>query len=135
MQELTLDAAVQNIDVVTDFISARLEELSCPMKARMQIDVAVDELFGNIAHYAYGGEGGQVTVRFEALRDPAAALITFIDAGMPYDPLARDDPDVGLSAAERELGGLGIFLVKKTMDEMDYAYVDGKNVLTIKKLL
>ena len=94
------------------------------MKAQMQIDIAIDELFGNIAHYAYNPEVGEATVRIEVIEDPLAVVITFIDNGVPYDPLKREDPDTTLSAEEREIGGLGIYLVKKSMDEITYEYKD-----------
>jgi anti-sigma regulatory factor (Ser/Thr protein kinase) len=103
------------------------------MKAQMQIDIAIDELFGNIAHYAYNPEIGQATVRVEVTQDPLAVVITFIDNGVPYDPLAKTDPDTTLSAEEREIGGLGIYMVKKSMDEITYDYKDGQNILKIKK--
>ncbi len=135
MKELTVEATLENIEVVTDFINAELETLDCPLKAQMQIDVAIDELFGNIAHYAYDGESGKATVRFAAENDPRCAVITFIDSGKPYDPLEKDDPDTSLSAEDREVGGLGIFLVKKTMDDIYYEYRDGRNILTVKKNL
>ena len=133
MKELTIAATVENIEVVTDFVNEQLEVLDCPMKAQMQIDIAIDELFGNIAHYAYNPDVGEATVRVEVVEDPMAVLITFIDKGVPYDPLAKADPNTTLSAEEREIGGLGIFMVKKTMDEISYAYKDGQNILTIKK--
>ena len=133
MKELNIAATVENIEVVTDFVNEQLEALDCPMKAQMQIDIAIDELFGNIAHYAYKPDVGDATVRVEVLDDPLAVVITFIDQGIPYDPLAKDDPDVTLSAEEREIGGLGIFMVKKTMDDVTYEYKDGQNILKIKK--
>lgn len=132
-KELTLEATLENIPTVTDFVDAELEALDCPMKAQMQIDIAIDELFGNIAHYAYDPATGPATVRVEVERDPLAVVITFIDNGKPYDPLAAADPDTTLSAEAREIGGLGVFLVKKTMDDVQYAYRDGKNILIIKK--
>ena len=99
----------------------------------MMIMPAIDELFGNIAHYAYNPETGPATVRVEVTEDPIAVVITFIDRGVPYDPLKKEDPDITLSAEERAIGGLGIFMVKKTMDEISYEYKDGKNILRIKK--
>ncbi len=133
MKELTIDARVENIGTVTDFVNAELEAMDCPMKAQMQIDVAIDELFGNISNYAYNPEVGPATVRVEVLESPLSVVITFIDGGVPYDPLKKADPNVSLSAEEREIGGLGIFLVKKTMDDISYEYKDGKNILKIKK--
>ena len=133
MKELTIAAKVENIEAVTNFVNEQLEALDCPMKAQMQIDIAIDELFGNIAHYAYNPEIGKATVRVEVIEDPLAVTITFIDNGVPYDPLAKADPDTTLSAEEREIGGLGIYMVKKSMDEITYEYKDGQNILTIKK--
>ena len=135
MKELKLAATVENIETVTDFVNERLEALDCPMKAQIQIDIAIDELFGNIARYAYNPEVGDATVRVEVTEDPLSVIITFIDKGVPYDPLAKADPNTTLSAEEREIGGLGIFMVKKTMDEITYEYKDGQNILAIKKNL
>ena len=135
MKELTVEAKTTNIEAVTDFVNEQLEALDCPMKAQMQIDIAIDELFGNIAHYAYNPEIGKATVRVEVTEDPLAVVITFIDNGVPYDPLAKADPDTTLSAEEREIGGLGIYMVKKSMDDITYEYRDGQNILAIKKNL
>ena len=135
MKELTIAATVENIEVVTDFVNQQLELLECPMKAQMQIDIAIDELFSNIAHYSYNPEIGQATVRVEVMENPLAVSITFIDNGVPYDPLSKEDPDLTLSAEERQIGGLGIYLVKKSMDEITYEYKDGQNILSIKKCI
>ena len=99
----------------------------------MQIDIAIDELFSNIAHYAYHPGVGPATVRVEVVEDPMAVVITFIDEGVPYDPLSTEDPDTSLSAEERQIGGLGIYMVKKSMDEVVYEYKEGRNILRIKK--
>ena len=133
MNELTITATVENIEAVTDFVNEQLEAIDCPMKAQMQIDIAIDELFGNIAHYAYNPEVGDATVRVEVIEEPLAVVITFIDKGVPYDPLAKADPDTTLSAEERQIGGLGIFMVKKSMDDIIYEYRDGQNILKIRK--
>ena len=133
MMELNIAATVDNIETVTDFVNEQLEAIDCPMKAQVQIDVAIDELFGNIAHYAYNPEVGPATVRVEVEENPMAVKISFIDNGVPYDPLAKDDPDITLSAEERKIGGLGIYMVKKTMDQISYEYKDGQNILKIKK--
>jgi len=135
MKELTVVATVENIETVTDFVNEQLEALDCPMKAQMQIDIAIDELFGNIADYAYNPEVGSATVRVEVIEDPLAVTITFIDNGVPYDPLAKADPDTTLSAEERDIGGLGIYMVKKSMDDITYEYKNGQNFLKIKKNL
>ena len=135
MKELTIAATVENIESVTDFVNEQLEALDCPMKAQMQIEIAIDEIFSNIAHYAYNPEIGQATVRVEVPEDPLSVMITFIDNGVPYDPLAKADPDTTLSAEERDIGGLGIYMVKKSMDEIVYEYKNGHNILKIKKNL
>lgn len=133
MRELNIDATVENIAAVTAFIDEQLEELDCPMKTQLQVDVAIDELFGNIAHYAYNPEVGAATVRVEVTENPLSVVITFIDNGVPYDPLAKADPDITLSAEERQIGGLGIYMVKKSMDDISYEYKNGQNILRIKK--
>lgn len=133
MKELTIEAAVENIEVVTDFITEELEALDCPMKAQTQIVIAIDELFGNIAKYAYSPDVGRATVRLEVEEEPLSVIITFIDNGKPFNPLEQKEPDTTLSAQEREIGGLGIFLVKKTMNLVEYEYKNGQNILRIKK--
>ncbi len=135
MKELTLSATVENIATVTEFVNEQLEAYGCGMKAQMQIDIAIDELFGNIAQYAYNPEIGSATVRVEVEEAPLSVIITFIDNGVPYDPLAKSDPDTTLSAEEREIGGLGIYMVKKSMDAVTYEYKNGQNILKIKKTM
>ena len=135
MAEITLAATVENIDAVTDFVTEQLEELGCAMKAQMQISIAIDELFGNIARYAYPQGEGEATVRMEISAGGKQAMITFIDKGIPYDPLSNDDPDITLSAEDRPIGGLGIVMVKKSMDDVAYRYEDGQNMLTITKTI
>ena len=135
MRELTIEARIDNLNQVMGFVDETLEEAMCPMKAQMQVDVAVEEIFVNIASYAYAPGVGSVTIRVEILENPRTVVITFIDSGVPYDPLAKADPDVSLSAEERGIGGLGIFMVKKSMDDMFYEYKDGQNILSIKKAI
>lgn len=133
MKELTLDATIENVTAVTSFVDEQLERLGCPPESQAQIDVAIDELFSNIAYYAYNPETGPATVRVEVMEEPLSVEITFIDSGVAYNPLAKDDPDLSLSADEREIGGLGIFIVKNSMDDVAYEYKDGKNILRIRK--
>ena len=133
--ELDIEAVTENLPRVLAFVDERLEKVACPMKAQMQIDVAVEEIFVNIASYAYAPEKGKATVRVEVSEDPVTVTITFVDHGIPYDPLAREDPDITLPADEREAGGLGIFMTKKFMDAVTYTYKDGQNILTLTKNL
>ena len=133
--ELELDATDENLEVVQNFVDERLESIECPMKKQMEIAVAVEEIFINIAHYAYAPETGKAKVRVEKAEDGSAVAITFTDRGVPYNPLAKQDPDINVSANEREIGGLGIYMTKKLMDELAYEYRDGQNHLTLKKNL
>lgn len=135
MTELNIEATIENLNIVLGFVKQQLESLNCPMKIQMQIEVAVEELFVNIAHYAYNPEVGSATIRVDVQENPLAVSITFIDQGVPYDPLKREDPDVTLSAEERQIGGLGIYMVKKSMDDITYEYKDGQNIISIKKNL
>ena len=133
MKELTIEAKVENLQDVLAFVDEQLEAHNCPMREQMQLDVAVEELFVNIASYAYNPEVGPATILVQTEGDPLSVIITFVDHGVPYDPLAKEDPDITLSADERQIGGLGIFMVKKSMDEVVYRYEDGKNILSIRK--
>ncbi|MBQ6504870.1 MAG: ATP-binding protein [Flexilinea sp.] len=133
--EIELDAQTENLPSVIEFVETFLDRVSCPMKSMMQISVAVDEIFTNISSYAYHSGIGKAKIYLAQLTDPRAVQLTFIDSGVPYDPLAKEDPDVTLSASERQIGGLGIFMAKKLMDEVKYEYRDGKNILRMKKYL
>ena len=135
MAERTFDAALDQLDKVLGFVDDQLDVIDCPIKNRMQIQIAVEELFVNIASYAYQSDTGTATIIVEPEQSPRAVSITFRDHGIPYNPLAKEDPDISLPANERPIGGLGIYMTKKTMDEMKYEYRDGQNVLTIRKLV
>ena len=133
MEELNLPALRENLDQVMSFVEEHLEQAGCPAKTLLQVSMAVEEIFINIASYAYDPKVGPATIRVEVKEQPLCVIITFVDHGRPYDPLAREDPDVTLPAEQRQVGGLGIFLVKKTMDDIRYEYKDGSNILTITK--
>ena len=135
MYELEIAAEIEKLPEVLAFLEQHLEEVDCPPKAQMQIAIAAEEIFVNIAHYAYAPGTGDATVRLELSPEPATAIITFIDRGVPFDPLAKPDPDVTLSAEDREIGGLGIFMTKKTMDDVRYEYRDDCNILRLEKKL
>ncbi len=130
MNELIIEATIENMDAVQDFISERIAD--CPMKIQNQIGIVVDEIFSNIANYAYNPEVGGATVRIAVADD---ITIEFEDSGVAYDPLTSAAPDVTLSDEEREIGGLGLFMVKKMMDSVEYRRDGHKNILTIKKKL
>ncbi len=134
-EEITVKARIENLDEVLGFIDAFLEKQDCPVKTQTQIDIAAEEIFVNIAHYAYGEGEGDATIRIRKEDNPLSVRISFIDSGIPFNPLEREDPDVTLSAEERQIGGLGIFMVKKSMDNVEYENTDGKNIFRIKKIL
>ena len=135
INKLSVEALIEKLDEVIAFVDAELEAADCSMKTQMKIDVAVEEIFVNIAHYAYTPNVGMADIIVEITGEPAVARITFVDSGVPYNPLAKEDPDVTLSAEKRKIGGLGIFMVKKSMDDVLYEYRDGQNRLTLIKAL
>ena len=118
---------------ITAFVEEQLESLGASMKVSMQIAVALEEIFVNIAHYAYPDGDGMMSLTVDSEGDSVS--LRFADAGIPFDPLAKSDPDVTLSAEERNIGGLGIYMVKKTMDDVRYLYENGQNILIIVKKL
>lgn len=134
-KELTLEATMENMDEVLAFVDDELESFDCPMKIQLPIDVAVEELYTNIASYSYAPDTGPATVRVEVKDEPLMIIITFVDKGVPYDPLAKEDPDLDVDVEDRRIGGFGIFMVKNSMDDIHYEYKDGQNILTIEKKL
>ncbi len=135
MSEIVVDATIANIETITAFVDNKLEALGCPAKIQAQFDIATDEIVSNISLYAYSPATGKVTVRVEIVNEPLSVIISFMDDGVPFDPLQRADPDTGLPAESRDIGGLGIYLIKKSMDNVSYEYKDGKNILTISKAI
>ena len=133
MEKITVGAVLENLQTVIDFATEKLEAHDCSMKVSMQLELVIEEIFVNISSYAYHPEIGPATFCMEFEHNPDAVSMTFIDGGKPYNPLEKDDPDTTLEIDERDVGGLGIFLVKKNVDEISYEYADGKNILRMKK--
>lgn len=129
--EKTFKAKENQLSEVLAFVEQELEEKTCPMKTTMQISVCVEEIFVNVAKYAYTQEDADVTIGMKF--DSDELTMRFADHGIPFDPLAKKDPDISLPAEKREIGGLGIYIVKKTMDDVKYEYKNGMNILTMKK--
>jgi len=119
----------------TAFLEEELEKMGCPMKAVVQMNVALDEIFSNIVNYGYSEKPGPIILHIKECFSPHRVYLSFEDYGVPYNPLEMRDPDTTLSAEERKIGGLGIFMVKKTMDDMKYEYVNHANILTIMKII
>lgn len=132
-QVLTLPAVRENLDAVLDFVNVALTEGTCPVPTRSVIDLAVEEVFSNIARYAYQPLTGDVTLSVTLASSPSSVTITLRDGGVPYNPLQKPDPDITLPLSERAIGGLGIYLVKRSMDQVTYRYADGQNMLTLIK--
>jgi anti-sigma regulatory factor (Ser/Thr protein kinase) len=135
MKTINVPATMEQLERVQEFISEELEAYDCSVKAQFQIEMAVEEIFANIVHYAYNPSIGEATICCEIYEDPLRVTIQFLDDGKPFDPFAREDADTSTDALEEREGGLGILIVKKSMDEVSYSYADGKNVLTILKML
>ena len=135
MKEKVFSASKDALSEVMAFTEECLESFDCPMKSSMAICVAVEEIFVNIASYAYGDSKGNATLSFGF--DESERLMTLVvsDEGIPFNPLEREEPDITLSAADRDIGGLGIFITKKTMDTVSYKNENGKNILTMTKKL
>ncbi len=135
MKKMTVKAGLDNLSRVLACVDEELETAGCSMKTQMQVDIAVEEMFVNIANYAYApGEGdADVCVETEETDGGKRIRITLADQGKPYDPLMQEAPDVSLPAEKRKIGGLGIFMARKNMDEMTYEYRDGRNILTMFK--
>lgn len=134
-KELLIEAKVDNLERVLEFMHRELDKSGCSAKTKMELDLAIEEIFVNIASYAYAPQVGLANLSIETAGDPLCVTLTFADGGTPFDPLAKKDPDITLSAEDRAIGGLGIFMVKKGMDNVNYEYRDGRNILTIRKNL
>jgi anti-sigma regulatory factor (Ser/Thr protein kinase) len=132
MRELFITADTDNLDRVIEFVDENLRELSCADKIRMKLELATEEIFVNIANYAYD-ETGEAYIGIEPIDDKKSVKIIFKDSGKQYNPLLKTEPDVSLPAEKRKIGGLGILLVKKIADDISYEYVDGSNILTVIK--
>lgn len=141
-KRLKIESKLEYMDQVTSFITDELKVHKLAMKIIMQVDLASEEVFTNIAHYAYGQkdlegriipDSGTGPVEIIVDIDNKCVTLTFIDEGTEFDPLKKKDPDITLSAEEREIGGLGIYMVKKIMDDVFYRYESGKNILTLIK--
>ena len=131
MKDLLVEANDKNLETVQTFIREQLEEICSDVKTLLQIDLVVEEVFVNIAHYAYAPKTGDAKISCEVTKEPARLTLIFTDSGKPFNPLQRPDPDVTLGLEERNIGGLGIFLTKKYMTTTAYEYKDGKNIFTL----
>ena len=133
MKILTVPAERGQLDTVQSFVDEALDQVPCTLETRLQLQIAVEELFVNIASYAYTPNRGEAVISYQVEQEPPSVTIQFRDWGKPFDPLAKKDADITLSAEDRGIGGLGIYMVKNTMDDVRYQYENGQNILTIRK--
>jgi anti-sigma regulatory factor (Ser/Thr protein kinase) len=135
MNKIVLPAEIDKLDDVIAFIDTSLEGHEYSDKTLMEIEIAVEEIFVNIASYAYPPGTGVVSVETDISGKPEKLIARFVDNGIKYDPLEKEDPDVGLSVEDTSIGGLGIFITKESMDDVVYEYKENKNILIITKVL
>ena len=135
MMQRKFPAKTEALTDVLGYVEEMLESYECSMKIQTAVCIAIEEVFVNVAHYAYSGGDGDVTLDIGFNEESREVTFRLADQGIPFDPLKKPDPDITLSAEDREIGGLGIFITKKTMDTVTYAYENGENILTmIKKI-
>ncbi len=125
---LTVEAELDQLDRILAFVDECFEKNGCPDQEKEQIHIALDELFSNIVQYS-----GSKTVRITCRAEKTGVSISLRDKGIPHDPFAAADPDITLAAEERQSGGLGVFIVKKLMDQATYRFEEGENIVTIYK--
>lgn len=132
-ESMTVLAQIDEFPRVSEFIESQAQQAGLGPKEITQLLIAAEEAYVNIAHYAYAGSDGQVEIYCEALSDSTGIAVSFHDSGQPFNPLVNREPDINAPLQEREIGGLGIFMIKKMMDKVSYCYQDGKNQLTLIK--
>lgn len=135
MKQIIVPAEVEKLHEIRTFVEDALAEAACPAKARMQLSLAAEEAFVNIARYAYGQRRGTVTVSVDIAGSPPRAVLVFSDRGIPHNPLQKPDPDMSLPAGQRKIGGLGVYIMKQSVDDAHYRFENGQNILTLVKRL
>ena len=135
MNTITVSAKIENLPTVLNFINNQLNDLNVIGSILFQLELVIEEVFVNIARYAYVGGEGEVTINTRIEENPLQIIVEFTDSGVPFNPLENEDPDFSLKPEEKEIGGLGIHLVKKNVDSVRYQFRKGMNVLTLKKIV
>jgi anti-sigma regulatory factor (Ser/Thr protein kinase) len=144
MKNIIISADKEELNAVLDFINKNLDFLNPSPKFRMELELSVEEAFSNIANYAYSIKNSNnqrnnpediVTVNYHVEKNPLKVVVEFLDYGTPFNPLKTQDPDTSLSSEDRSIGGLGIFLIKKNVDNIEYKYENNKNILILEKNL
>lgn len=132
--ELSVDSPIENFAVVKDWLQSIFDIIGCAGKPAKQLFIAVDEMFTNIAHYAYQ-DVGKVYFKASYNSDEKSLKISIIDNGDKYNPLEKPDPDIAQRIKDKTVGGLGIFMTKKMVDKIEYSRVEDKNVLVLIKII
>ncbi|MGN0093066.1 MAG: ATP-binding protein [Methanobrevibacter sp.] len=134
MEEIIIKADKSNLESILSKIEKSLSNYEISIKSKLQLEIAIEEIFVNISNYAYGDGIGDVRIEYFIDENPLSINIRFIDEGFEFNPLEVSSPDTSLSAEDRDIGGLGLVLVRKNIDSISYEYKDNQNILTIKKL-
>lgn len=138
MKEIKVNADVKNLDSVLQFMNEVIEPYNCSVEIQFQLELALEEAYVNIAHHAYPNDVGSTIIRCDVVeKDDKSNLlvIDILDQGIPYNPIEHNDPNINSSAEERDIGGLGIYMIKNSMDALSYSYENEHNVFTIEKYL
>lgn len=133
MNRMEIPAIIENLDKGLDFIIEGIEKAKLDKKAIYQIKLACEEVIVNVINYAYPNSQGDIVLSYEIDEDNKEIIIVISDFGMPYNPLLNEDPDINLPMEEREIGGLGVYMVRNIMDRVEYAWEAEQNVLTMRK--
>lgn len=131
MIEKSFEAKVDNLHLVLEFLESELEKNECNMKTSTSLAIAIEELFVNVASYAYPNGNGNATLKLDFVDNDV--IITLADSGIEFNLLEKEDPDISLKAEDRQIGGLGIYMVKKTMDDIKYSRDNNQNILVMRK--
>lgn len=133
MEEIILKSNSENLSSLLLKIEEFLEDKGISTKSILQLELTIEELFINICNYAYETEG-EIKIQYELLENPLMMIMNFIDEGIEFNPLDEEAPDLTLSADEREIGGLGLTIVRNNVDNIDYKYENNQNILTVEKI-
>lgn len=138
MKEINVNADVKNLDSVLSFLNDVIEPYDCSIDIKFQLELALEEMYVNIAYHAYPNDVGMTTIRCNVVENEGKApllIMDILDQGIPYNPIEHDDPNIDLPAEERDIGGLGIYMIKNTMDALSYRYEENSNIFTVEKYL
>lgn len=132
-KELMVKAVIEELDCVLNLVRQGVSQTGGDEGIGLCVEMIAEEIYTNIASYAYPDVTKEARIICKVTDDPLTMTVIFEDWGIPYNPLLKEDPDITASVEDRPIGGLGIFMTKKMMDDVSYEYKDGRNRLTIRK--